>query len=122
MTLTGLPPALVGAAVVIAALVSSLLGAASTLVNRIPGLRPQDDTRNVLLRVLIGVLNLGGILAYAYFNSIVIAKEAVPALVLTAFSVTLGVHYVYTGIKSGAAPANAPALTVPPVPADALQA
>lgn len=122
MTLIGLPPALLAAAVVIASLISGLLGAASTVVNRIPGLRPQDDTRNYLMRVLIGALNLGALLLYAWSQRIVIVQEAVPALVLTAFGVTLGVHYVYTGIKSGAAAAAAQPATVPPVPADALPA
>lgn len=127
MNLVGLPPALLAAAAVIAMMVSAVLGASSKLVARVPGLGPNDETRDVLMRALVGALNLAGMLAYAWSQRIVLSQEMIPALVLTAAGYTVGVHYVYTGIKAGVssaappAPAATPA-TVPQVPADALPA
>ena len=102
MNLIGLPPSLYAAAVVVASLVSSLLSAFGPLVSQVPGLRQQDTSRNLLMRVVVGALNLAGILAVAWMGNVVLTKEMIPVLLLTAagFGVAGG-HLVYKGVQSG---------------------
>lgn len=101
MNIVGLPASLTGAAVVVAALVSSLLSAFGVLIAQVPGLRLTDASRNILMRVVVGALNLAGLVAFAWINNLVIAKEMLPALLATAagFGV-VGGHYVYKGVQS----------------------
>ena len=120
MNLIGLPAGLTGAAVVVAALVSSVLAAFAPIIARIPGLRYGDDSRNVLMRTLVGALNLAGIVGYAYFNNIVLAKEAIPALVLTAFGALIGGHYVYKGVQTAQALATNASVETPAGPGDTV--
>src|SRR5579859_343546 len=120
MNLIGLPAGLTGAAVVVAALVSSVLAAFAPIIARIPGLRVADDSRNVLMRTLVGALNLAGLVGYAYFNNITIAKEAVPALVLTAFGALVGGHYVYKGVQAAHSLATNASVETPAGPGDTV--
>src|SRR5579859_989350 len=120
MNLIGLPAGLTGAAVVVAALVSSLLAAFAPIIARVPGLRVTDDSRNVLMRTLVGALNLAGLVAYAWLNNIVLAKEMVPALVLTAFGALVGGHYMYKGVQTARALAVNASVETPAGPGDTV--
>lgn len=125
MNLIPLPAALYSAAVPLAAIASAVLAFLSRVgLGRVPGFRIADAARNSLLRLLLGALNVAGLLAYAWTQGIAL----VPAQLVTLGAVVVGAagggHVVYGLIKSGAssaAPAAPaiPAPTVPAMPADA---
>ena len=87
----------------LAPIVAALLGSVATLIARVPGLRPSDDSRTVLMRVLVGALNLGGLLAFSWTQNIVLDKSMLVALLITTFGQGLVSHFTYVGIKNGAA-------------------
>lgn len=131
MNLAPLPPHLDAAAVAIAAIASAVLAGLSQLgLGTVPGFRAQDGSRNAAMRVLLGVLNLAGLLAYAWTQGIVLVPAQVPMLLGVCVIAAGGGHYFYGWVKAGsqasgsgtpAAPAPVAVLppAVPPLPTDA---
>ena len=125
MNLTGLTPDLYAVALMISQVVTGLLGALAAQIALVPGFRANDASRTAAMRVLAGVLNLLGVIGAAWTQNLVISKEQLPALLLTAFGATVASHLTYTGVKNGvstAASATTPASADPSAVAAQAQA
>jgi hypothetical protein len=101
---SALNPALFAA---VASLVSVLLSALASLLVLVPGLRPQDASRNVLMRALMYLLNLALVLGYCFVSSIIVPKDAVISLLLALGGGGAFAHILYTA-NSAAHVASSP--------------
>lgn len=114
MNLVPLPAALVAASVAIAAIASGVLAGLSQLgLGNVPGFRQSDGSRNAAMRVLLGVLNLAGLLAYAWTQGIGLVPAQVPMLLGVCVIAAGGGHYFYGWVKAGSQSSAAPPPAVP---------
>jgi hypothetical protein len=118
--LPSLPVAVGASAAAIAALVSGLLALFAAPLANIPGLRPNDETRNAGMRTLLFLLNLLGLVGFAFTQNVVIARSEVPALLLTAALAASAGHIAYVSVKAVTAK-RAADTTVSLTPADLAQ-
>lgn len=101
-------------------LVTAGLAAVSRQVARIPGFRPADDSRTILMRVLVFLLNGTGLLAFAWQQNLLLDKSMLIAFLFCAAGQTVAGHVTYSGLKNGAdsdtttgAPASGPGVADP---------
>src|SRR5258708_13857204 len=87
----------------ITAAVSALLALLAPALSQVPGFRPNDGARSTLMRVLLYALTLGGVLALAWSQNVVIPKEMLPTLLVAVGGGDGLAHIFYTGVKSSAA-------------------
>lgn len=103
MNLVPLPIVLNNAAVPIAAIASAVLAFLSTVgLGNVPGFRQRDASRNSLMRVLLGVLNVAGLTIYAWTQGIGLVPSQLVTLLAVVVAEVVGGHVVYSLIKSGA--------------------
>ncbi len=111
-----LPALLVIGAAPIAAAVSSVLALLLVPISALPGFRPNDATRNAFMRALVFVCNVGGIVALAWSQSVVLSQAMLPALLVTAAAGSAASSAVYVQVKARVAPTLAPTLTLSAAP------
>ena len=115
-SLPGLPLLIVASAAAIAAAVSSVLALLAVPISGIPGFRPNDATRNALMRSLVFACNLGGLVALAWSQSVVLSQAMLPALLVTAAAGSAASAGVYVQVKARVATNAAPVVTLPTAP------
>ena len=110
--LPGLPLVVAAAAAVIAEAVTGLLALFAAPIASIPGFRPGDSTRNALMRGLVALLNLAGLVGFAWTQNVVIPRAALPALLAVAAGQGLLAHFSYVGAKAVATRSTSSSTTV----------
>lgn len=86
--------------IAVASAISFAVAGFSSVIGKIPGMRPSDSTRSVLMRSLVFALNLLAIIAYAYLSNIVIPKGAVLPLLMAVAGQTTGGHFQYLAMSN----------------------
>lgn len=98
-TLPGLPAIVAASAAVITVGVTGLLALLAAPIASIPGFRPNDATRDALMRLLVAVLNIAGLVGFAWTQNVVIPREALPMLLVVAVGQGALAHISYVGVR-----------------------